>query len=98
MKRGIKLQKDENGIEGVATPKHNTNEGEKEIKVGKRLAASKLRQFDYGDNPSKSAVKEEHKNNCRNLTVNTNAQESWCGFGPVLVEVAMSHLLLCVHV
>lgn len=51
LKRGFKLQKDDTGIEGVAVPKEGHGDGndEKEIKIGKRLSASKVRVEDWGE-------------------------------------------------
>ena len=75
VKKGVKLQKDNTGVEGVAVPKDDSHHEEKEIKIGKRLAASKIRQADYGEDASKSAVKEAHQANSRGLVINNNTLE-----------------------
>lgn len=49
LKRDIRLQKDEHGVEGVAIARDGAGEEEKEIKVGKRLSANRIRQEDWGD-------------------------------------------------
>ena len=48
LRQGIALQPDENGVEGVAVAKSG-NDDQKEIKIGKRLAASKMRQEDVSE-------------------------------------------------
>lgn len=46
-KKDIRPQKDDQGVEEVVQLRDG--EDEKEIKVGKRLSAAKIRQADFGD-------------------------------------------------
>lgn len=75
VKRGLRIQKDEKGIEGVAMAKDG-QEGTKEIKVGKRFSAAKIRQEDFGDGTdfSKEAREAAHIKNTRNLNVQSNSK------------------------
>lgn len=72
----MKLQEDDQGIEGVAVAKEGDEE--KEIRMGKRLAASKLRQFDFGSDPNKQDLTKQMEKNKAGLSVNANTKVS-CG-------------------
>ena len=80
IKSGIKLQKDDTGREGVATPKSGEGGEEKEIKVGKRLAASKIKLMDYGDGTDfkKSDIADAHAKNAAGLHVAANDEDRVC--------------------
>jgi hypothetical protein len=73
MKKGVKIQPDDQGHDGVAVAKEG--EEEKEIRMGKRLAASKLRQFDYGSEPNKEDLKKQMEKNSAGLTVSGNTKD-----------------------
>ena len=84
VRNGVRLQKDEQGREGVVVTKSGEAAGEeKEIKVGKRLSAAKIRQLDYGDGSDfkKEDVSEAHDKNARGLqiTANEEAGTEWAG-------------------
>lgn len=74
LKRGLKLQPDERGVEGIAVPKNGDDE--KELKVGKRISASRLKQEDHGSEYDKEAVKANHAKNVANsCNVQVNSQD-----------------------
>lgn len=75
VKKGLKFQKDEKGVEGVVTPKHG--EDEKEIKVGKRLSADKIKQEDFGDGSEFGREQREaaHLKNASGLAIQSNSQD-----------------------
>lgn len=77
LKQGLRVQKDENGVEGVVTEKEGCSD-EKEIKIGQRLSASKVKQQDWGDAPSKLALNQEHERHSKNLTVACNTKAGSC--------------------
>ena len=73
-KRGVRFQKDENGVEGVATARDG--EDEKEIKIGKRLSADKVKVQDFGDGTEfgPDALQQAHARHSRGLAVECNTQ------------------------
>ena len=75
LKKGLRLQKDEDGVEGVAIPKDD----EKEIRLGKKLSASKIRQSDFGDGSEfgKDAIDQSHQKNSSGLTVSASSKASF---------------------
>ena len=82
VKAGVKLQKDDTGREGVATPKSGEGGEEKEIKVGKRLAASKIKLLDYGDGSDfkKGDISDAHAKNASGLRVAANDEDRLSGW------------------
>ena len=85
LKKNMKFQKDDRGVEGVCVPKSGVDmEDEKEIKIGKRLSASKLKQEDYGDGSGFSKEQREaaHRKNSALLAVQSVSQawgcDMWC--------------------
>ena len=74
LKEGVKLQLDDAGREGVAVAKDDGDE--KEIRLGKRLAASKVKQFDYGADASKEDVKKQMDKNSAGLSVSGNTKDA----------------------
>ena len=80
IRKGIALQKDENGVEGVAVPKGGG--AEKEIKVGRRMSASKLKQQNLGDGAdySKEEIADLRAKNSAGLKVASNSEECCFGF------------------
>ncbi|CAE7939875.1 unnamed protein product, partial [Symbiodinium necroappetens] len=74
LRSGIKLQKDDRGVEGVAVPKDDNGSESKEIKIGKRLSAAKVRQQDMSEGYSKEAIKEQQRKNAQNLVVSSSTQ------------------------
>ena len=78
LKKGLKIQKDDKGADGVCIPKEgdaNPDE-EKEMRVGKRLEASKLRQEDWGDGAGTKEQREaNHARNSAGLAVESNRQD-----------------------
>lgn len=77
VKKNIRLQKDDKGAEGVCVPKAGADpDEEKEIKIGKRLSASKIRQEDFGDGSGFSREQREsaHAKNSAGLMVQSNSQ------------------------
>ncbi|OLQ14908.1 hypothetical protein AK812_SmicGene907 [Symbiodinium microadriaticum] len=69
VRRGYKIQKDENGKEGVAIG----GEGEeKQIKIGKRLASSKLKQEELPEDISKEQVAAMRAKNAAGLAIAMN--------------------------
>ncbi len=73
LKKGLKLQKDENGVDGIATPKNGDSET-KEIRVGKRLSASKIKNMDFGDDPDKNELNAQMEKNRSGLAVTANSK------------------------
>ena len=80
VRKGIQIQQDDKGRDEVCTPKSGSAE-EKEIKIGKRLAASKVRQMDCGDGSdfSRSEIAELHEKQRKGLKVNANSKDA-CQF------------------
>ena len=77
LRHNIRLQKDENGVEGVCIPKAGS-EDTKEIKVGKRMAASKIKQQDLGDGSDygREQIKALQASNAKHLKVESNKQDT----------------------
>lgn len=86
LKKNLKFQKDDKGVEGVCVPKNGNGDDEKEIKVGKRLSSSKIRQEDYGDGSefSKDQLQMAQAKNSAGLAVQAVSQDWLFGFGLVL--------------
>ena len=86
LKKNMKFQKDDKGVEGVCVPKNGNGDDEKEIKVGKRLSSSKIRQEDYGDGSefSKDQLQMAQAKNSAGLAVQAVSQDWLFGFGLVL--------------
>ena len=93
VKKGLKVQKDEHGREGVAMAKDGADDT-KEIRVGKRLSASKLKRFSYGEDADRNEMAAQHLKNSSNLKVAVNTKDCvsfclippkpaavWCGTG-----------------
>ncbi len=81
LKKELKFQKDDRNVEGVCVPKSGVDmDEEKEIKIGKRLSASKLKQEDYGDGTGFSKEQREaaHLKNSALLAVNSVSQAWGC--------------------
>ena len=77
LKRGIKLQKDDAGQDGVCVPKEGHGEDEKEVRVGKRLSSSKIRQEDFSDDHFTKEQREAARaKNSAGLTVAANSKDS----------------------
>ena len=75
LKKGLKIQKDEHGVEGIATSKEGTSDT-KEIRVGKRLSASKIKQLNFGgEDADKAEMNIQNEKNKAGLTVNSNAKD-----------------------
>lgn len=87
--RGVMLQKDEHGELGVATPKDGKAD-QKEIRVGKRIAASKLKIHDYGDGSGcREDLERQMMKNKANLGVKSNSQDC-SGVGLKLAAVTLA--------
>ncbi len=75
LKKGLKIQKDEHGVEGIATAKEGTSDT-KEIRVGKRLSASKIKQLDFGgEDADKAEMNQQNEKNKAGLQVHSNAKD-----------------------
>ena len=83
LKKNLKFQKDDKGVEGVCVPKNGNGDDEKEIKVGKRLSSSKIRQEDYGDGSefSKDQLQAAKAKNSAGLAVQAVSQDWLFGLG-----------------
>ena len=77
-KRGVVLQNDENGIPGVAVPKEGDGDLEqKEIRIGKRLSATKVKQMTYDEDIDRGVLNAQHNKNAGNLRVQSNSKDWW---------------------
>lgn len=77
LKKNVKLQKDEHGVEGVAVAKEGDAKPgeEKEIKIGKRMSADKIRREDYGDGVDTRDQRDtSHQRMLNALVVHGNSQ------------------------
>ena len=72
LKKGLKLQRDENGIDGIAVAVDDSES--KEIRVGKRISASKLKNMDFGEDPDRDQINSLNEKNKQNLNVSTNSK------------------------
>ena len=72
IRQGLKLQADDAGIEGVVTAKDSDDV--KELKVGKRIAASKIRAQHLEDaaDMSREQINQMHAKNAAQLAVDVN--------------------------
>ena len=72
IRQGLKLQADDAGIEGVVTAKDSDDV--KELKVGKRIAASKIRAQNLEDaaDMSREQINQMHAKNAAQLAVEVN--------------------------
>ena len=72
IRQGLKLQADDAGIEGVVTAKDSDDV--KELKVGKRIAASKIRAQHLEDaaDMSREQINQMHAKNAAQLAVEVN--------------------------
>lgn len=76
LKKGLKLQKDDLGVEGIAVPKEGDGD-KKELKIGKRISASRLKQEDHGSDFNRDAVKATHaKNTADACAVQLNSKDA----------------------
>jgi len=94
VKKDIRLQKDDKGVEGVVQLRDG--EDEKEIKVGKRLSAAKIRQADFGDGSEFDRETREnyHQKNSKGLTVASNTQAGWALLQLLFLLLLLLPLLL----
>ncbi len=60
-------------MEGIATPKDGSTDT-KEIRVGKRLSASKIKNMDFGDDPDKAELNAQNEKNKSGLSVTANSK------------------------
>ena len=74
IKKGLQIQKDENGKEGVAVCKDGDSDT-KEIRIGKRLSATKTKEFEYGEDHDKNDIAAQNAKNAAGLTVNVNTKD-----------------------
>lgn len=74
IKKGLKIQKDDEGREGIAVAKDGDSES-KEIRVGKRISASKVKQMDYGDDGDKNEISGQHAKHSSKLKVQMNSKD-----------------------
>ncbi|CAE7254075.1 unnamed protein product, partial [Symbiodinium sp. KB8] len=75
IRQGLKLQADDAGIEGVVTAKDSDDV--KELKVGKRIAASKIRAQHLEDaaDMSREQINQMHAKNAAQLAVEVNDED-----------------------
>ena len=75
VRKGVKLQRDESGTEGVCVAANGDDE--KQIKVGKRLSATKARQMDLGEpgEYTKAEIADLHEKNASKLKVQANSKD-----------------------
>ncbi|CAE7425754.1 unnamed protein product [Symbiodinium necroappetens] len=75
IRQGLKLQADDAGIEGVVTAKDSDDM--KELKVGKRIAASKIRAQHLEDaaDMSREQINQMHAKNAAQLAVEVNDED-----------------------
>lgn len=74
-KKGLSIQNDEDGCPGVAVPKAGADGEEKEIRVGKRLSANKVKTFAYGEEFDRDELRAQNAKNKSNLKVERNSKE-----------------------
>lgn len=75
-KRGLTIQDDELGNPGIAVPKEGGDPEEKEIKVGRRLSAAKVKSFGYDpENADKQDMAQQHAKNAKGLAVKMNSKD-----------------------
>ena len=79
LKKGLKIQKDDEGREGIAVARDGDADT-KEIRVGKRMSASKLKQMDYGEDPDKGEVAAQLAKNTSGLKITMNSKD-WAALG-----------------
>lgn len=109
IKKGLKVQKDEHGREGVAMAKDGADDT-KEIRVGKRLSASKLKRFSYGEDADRNEMAAQHLKNSSNLKVAVNTKDCvsfclippkpaavWCGTGDFFCRLEAADGFPCLN-
>lgn len=74
-KRGLVIQKDDNGRDGIAVSRDDDEC--KEIRVGKRLSASKLKRMEYDELASKDEINNQHDKNSLKLNIKMNSKDHW---------------------
>jgi len=72
LKKGLKIQRDENGIDGIAEKVDDSES--KEIRVGKRISASKLKNMEFGEDADRDQINSLNEKNKQNLAVSTNSK------------------------
>lgn len=77
LKRGIKIQPDESGVDGVAVPKDGPDAEQKEIRVGKRLSATKIKQMNFGgEDYDRQELLAQQAKHSKGLGVECNSKDS----------------------
>lgn len=83
VKKGLTIQKDEDGRDGIAVAAEGDTDT-KQIRVGKRLSASKIKRLQYEEDADKNEIQAQNLKNASNLKVNVNTKDSKCFFSGVL--------------
>lgn len=76
IKKGLEIQRDDEGRDGIAVSKAGDADT-KEIRVGKRLSATKVKSMKYAEDVDKNELAAQHSKNAANLKVNTNSKDRW---------------------
>lgn len=82
LNKGLRLQKDDKGVYGVVQAKEG-HEDSKEIRIGKRLSSSKIKQENFSDR-GREERDAAHRKNSQNLHVQSNSKagrKRWLGSG-----------------
>ena len=74
-KKGITIQRDDQGRDGVAVAKDGDSDT-KEIRVGKRLSATKVKSMEYSDEAeARSSMAAQHDKHIAKLNVHMNSKD-----------------------